>query len=75
MQTESVAPTAKPTPDVALHGYLCFHKSRKVEVRAASSYAAQVKAANALGAKKAYEVIVALCERPDGSQVTHTPDF
>ena len=75
MKTEPVAPTAKTTLDAALHGYLCFHKSRKVEVRAASSYAAQVKAANALGAKKAYEVVVVLCERADGSPVVHTPDF
>lgn len=63
------------TDQPPLHGYVALYKGRRVEVRAPTAYAAQQQAAIKLRARKTYEVIVALCERADGSQVTHTPDF
>lgn len=55
-----------------LFGYKAFYKSKSLDVYAVSSYAAQQKAAQLFKARKAWEVTVILCERPDGSQVTHS---
>ena len=54
-------------------GYVCHYRGKRVEVRAATSYAAQQKAAAILKARKAYDVVVTLAERADGSPVVHAP--
>lgn len=54
------------------YGYVCFHKGRRHEVYAPSSYEARMAAQLYFKATKGYEVTVVLCERPDGSQVEHT---
>lgn len=54
-----------------MYGYKAFWRGKTTEVRAASSYEAQQKAAAIFKTKKRHEVTVVLCERPDGSQVTH----
>lgn len=56
-------------------GYKAFYKRKEIEVYADSAYEAQKKAAKQFKAKKEYEVTVVLCEKPDGKQVVHTPDF
>ena len=58
-----------------MNGYKALYKGKWLEVCANSSYEAQKKAAELFKAKKSYEVSVFLCERADGSQVTHTPTF
>lgn len=58
-----------------MNGYVCFYKGRRIEVRAATSLAAQEMAAVEFGAKKSYEVTVVLAERADGSAVVHVADF
>ncbi len=57
-----------------MNGYICFWRGKRIEVRAESSYAAQLKAAALFKARKAYEVSVTLAERADGSPVVHTPE-
>ena len=56
-----------------MNGYVAFHKGKRIEVYAASSYDAQQKAAAMLKVKpaKSYEIAVMLAER-DGAQVTHS---
>lgn len=44
--------------------YIAFYKGRKIEVQAASSYAAQQEAAKVMKAKKSYEVTVVLADVP-----------
>jgi hypothetical protein len=56
------------------NGYIAFYKGRQIEVYAASSYAAQLKAAQIFKARKNYDVTVVLAEK-NGEQVMHTPDF
>ncbi len=58
-----------------MNGYKAFYRNKTTEVYAATSYAAQIEAAKFFKAKKSYEVTVMLCERQDGSQVTHSPTF
>ena len=53
-----------------LNGYKAFYKNKSIEVYAATSYKAQLKAAEQFKAKKSYQVTVVLCEK-DGEQVTH----
>jgi hypothetical protein len=55
-----------------MNGYKAFFKGRECEVYAASSYEAQLKAAQVFKAKKSYEVTVVLCEKQSES-VTHNP--
>jgi hypothetical protein len=55
-----------------MYGYIAFYKGKKIEVYAASSYEAQLKAAKEFKAKKSYDVNVILAEK-DGQQVTHKP--
>ncbi len=59
-----------------MNGYVAFHKGRRTEIQADTSYAAQQKAAAffKVPSKKAYEVTVMLAEK-NGAQVTHTADF
>jgi hypothetical protein len=54
-----------------MNGYVCFWKNKRVEVEANSTYEAQQKASKILGAKKSYEVTVALAEL-NGAQYVHT---
>jgi hypothetical protein len=62
-----------PTVQDGLCGYVAFYKDRRCEVLARTSYEAQQQAARLFKARKAHDVTVVLCERGDGSQVTHTP--
>ena len=55
-----------------MNGYSAFYKGKKIEVRAETSFKAQEEAARRFKARKSYEVSVVLCERADGSQVTHS---
>lgn len=64
-----------------LYGYVCFYNptnsssgTKRVEVYAATLFAAQKEAARLLKVppKKQYLISVNLCERPDGSEVIHT---
>jgi len=50
-----------------MNGYICFYKSKKLEVHADSSYEAQQKAAVLFKAKKSYQVDVHLAEK-DGNR-------
>ena len=52
------------------NGYMCFYKSKKIEVFSDTSYHAQLEAAKIFKAKKSYEVTVMLAEK-DGKPVTH----
>lgn len=54
-----------------MNGYVAFYKGKRIEVRAATSYEAQQKAAAIFKARKSYDVTVVLAEK-DGAQVTHT---
>ena len=56
-----------------MNGYIAFYKGKQIEVCAKTSLEARDKAAIIFKASKAYQVTVMLCEREDGSQVTHTP--
>lgn len=53
-----------------MNGYIAFYRGKQMEVRAETSYKAQLAAASAFKAKKSYEVNVVLAEK-DGVQVTH----
>jgi hypothetical protein len=53
------------------NGYKAFYRGKSIEVWALSSYAAQQQAAAQFRARKPYEVTVVLCQRVDGSTVTH----
>jgi hypothetical protein len=55
-----------------MNGYMAFYKGRTAEVYATTSYEAQQAAAKIFKAKKSYEVSVVICERADGSVVTHS---
>lgn len=58
-----------------MYTYVAFYRNKQIVIQAATSYAAQTAAAAHFKARKAYEVTVMLTNRPDGSQVTHTPTF
>ena len=58
-----------------LNGYKALYRGKWRDVRSETSYGAQQIAALLFKAKKASEVRVFLCERKDGSQVTHVADF
>ena len=62
-----------PLPDT-LNGYVAFYRGRRLEVYAATSYAAQQEAARQFKARKTYDVTVVLAEK-DGAPVTHIADF
>ena len=55
-----------------MNGYICFWRDKQIEVHADSSYAAQLKAAAILKAKKSYEITVVLAEKAE-APVTHQP--
>lgn len=54
-----------------MHGYKAFWRGKTTEVRANTSFEAQRLAAAHWKVRKSYEVTVVLCEKADGSQVTH----
>ena len=56
-----------------MNGYVAFYKGKQIEVYAASSYEAQVKAAKIFKVKATYKVTVVLAEK-EGSQVYHCPE-
>ena len=55
-----------------MNGYVCFYKTKRIEVYSDTSYHAQIEAARLLRVKKTYEITVVLAEKDD-KQVTHTP--
>ena len=55
-----------------MNGYVCFYKSKRIEVIANTTYEAQQEAATIFKAKKSYQVSVGLAEN-NGDQVTHKP--
>jgi predicted glycosyltransferase involved in capsule biosynthesis len=57
-----------------MNTYHAFHKTRKLELQAETSYQAQQKAAAHFKAKKSHEVSVVLVAKGD-APVTHTADF
>lgn len=44
--------------------YQAYYKGRVIQVEASSSYQAQIRAAEILGARKSYQVAVVLADRP-----------
>lgn len=58
------------------YGYKCFYGGREWDCHAPSLYAAKQLALSHFGAKpgskKANMISVVLCERPDGSTVSHS---
>jgi len=54
-----------------VNGYVCFYKSKRIEVEAETSHQAQLKAAGILKLKKAYEITVMLAEK-NGQPVVHS---
>lgn len=58
------------------HGYIAMYKGKQVEVYTNDGiYAAKVEAAKLLKAKKTSDVIIALCEKPNGEEVIHHADY
>ena len=57
-----------------MNGYICFHKGKRFEVLAETTYKAQQKCAAENRIKKAYEISVHLAEK-GGEQVSHIADF
>lgn len=57
-----------------MNGYIALYRGKQVEVYAATSYQAQCRAAEVLNVRpnKSHEISVYLCERADGSPVTHS---
>jgi len=54
-----------------MNGYKAFYNGKTLEVRADSSYAAQLLAAKRFKARRPHDVTVMLCEVGD-QQVTHS---
>jgi hypothetical protein len=54
--------------------YAAFYKHQKIEVKAETTYAAQIASAKILGARKSYKVAVMLLENESGP-VIHRADF
>ena len=57
-----------------LNGYVCFHKGRRFEIYAKTSYDAQQLCAKINKIKKPSEITVVLAEK-DGKTVEHTATF
>lgn len=58
---------------MGMFGFVCFYNSKRIEVYAASMYAAKLQAIEQFKAPKSKQhmVSVVLAERPNGSEVTH----
>lgn len=57
-----------------VNSYKAFYRDKMVEVRAETTFGAQVLASEMFKAQKSYEVSVVLCEK-EGKQVSHIPLF
>lgn len=55
--------------NASLFPFLCFYKGKRLEVHAPTTYAAQLIAKQAFGAKKGWEITVMRADK------THTADF
>ena len=55
-----------------MNGYVAIYRGKQFDVYVDNAYHAQVKAAEAVGAKKQWEVVVVLAEK-NGEQVVHNP--
>ena len=53
-----------------MNKYICFYKSKRIEVESDTTYHAQLKAAEIFKARKSYDVSVMLAERK-GEVITH----
>jgi hypothetical protein len=56
-----------------MNTYQAFYKGKSIQVQAASSYAAQLKAAEVLKIKHAYQVTILLIALADGKEIVHNP--
>lgn len=58
-----------------MNTYICFFNGRQAEIKAATSYAAQVECARVhrIPDKKRHTITVMLAEKSDGQAVMHTP--
>jgi hypothetical protein len=56
------------------NGYICFHKGKRYEIYANSTFEAQKRCAEQNKIKKRHEITVVLAEK-NGKPVTHTPNF
>ena len=54
-----------------MNGYICFHKNKRAEVHANTTYEAQLEAARRWNLRRSGEIRVYLVEK-DGEQVTHS---
>jgi len=57
-----------------MNTYICFYKTKRKEVKAATTLEAQLTAASAFKAKHSREVDVILCKKGN-KEVIHTADF
>jgi hypothetical protein len=57
-----------------LYAYVCFYRSKRVEVTASTTYEAQQKAAALLKATKPHKVNVCLAEKA-GEPIVHDADM
>ena len=53
--------------------YIAFYKGKEIEVKALSSYNAQLAAAKAFKARKSYDVTVMLAAKDNGEPIVHNP--
>lgn len=60
--------------DKPLNGYIAYYKGKQKEVRAVSSYTAQLQAAVLFQTNKSWDVTVVLCE-VDGKQIIQPTNF
>lgn len=60
-----------------MYGYLAYYNGKKTEIYAKTAWEAKLAAIAHFRVRKAQEhmVSVILCERPDGSAVTHATTF
>lgn len=76
MTTETTT-TTRPAGTEGLCGYVGFFEGKRHEFYAASLFAAKQQAIAHFkpSKKKEHMVSVVLAEKPDGTEVVHTPDF
>ena len=58
-----------------MNGYICFFKGKRIEITAASLYAAKLAAVAAFKAGKAAHLVSVTLAEVAGQTVTHTADF
>lgn len=56
-----------------MYTYQAFYKGKSIQVQAATSYQAQIKAAEVLKVKHAYQVTILLVALADGKEIVHNP--